>query len=102
MDQVLLVKSAEKLEKLLAQYSPIDSEVSDLFEALSKLINDARTGKIVKPLEWRDVPGACNFSEGNLRKYDALETAYAEFKIEITGGESPLLRSLRLKSASKP
>lgn len=102
MDQVLLVKSAEKLEKTLLQYSSVDAEVSDLFDALSGLINDARTGKILTPIEWRDVPGTYHFTEGGLRKYDTLETAYAEFKIEITGGESPVLRSLRLNVATKP
>lgn len=101
MDQVLLAKSAEKLEQLLAQYSSVDAEVSDLFDALSKLINDACTGKIVAPIEWRDVPGVHNFTEGGLRKYDGLETAYAEFKVEVTGGESPVLRRLRLNAATK-
>lgn len=102
MDQVLLAKNAEKLEQLLAQYSSVDAEVRDLSDALSKLISDACTGKIVAPIEWRDVPGAYNFTEGGLRKYDDLETAYAKFKVEITGGESPVLRRLRLNAATKP
>lgn len=102
MDQVLLAKSAEKLEEILLQYAPLDVEVSALFDSLSKLIDDARTGKILDPIEWRDIPGAHSFTEGGLRKYASLETAYAEFKIEATGGESPVLKRLRLNAATKP
>lgn len=95
MDQVLLLRSANKLEELLSRYSVADEEVRGLFDALSLLIAGARAGKVVSPVEWGSVPGAYNFTEGGLRRYSDLETAYAEFKIEVTGGESPLLRSLR-------
>lgn len=102
MDQVLLAKSAEKLENILRQYSSSDAEVRDLFDALSSLIGKARSGKIIGPMEWREIPGAYNFTEGGLGKYGDLETAYAEFKIEVTGGESPVLRSIRLNAVTKP
>jgi hypothetical protein len=96
MDQFRLAASAEKLEKLLLQYAATDAEVGGLQKALSGLINDARAGKIAAPLEWRDVPGTHSFTEGYLRKYGDLEAAHADFKIEVTGGESPMLRALRL------
>jgi len=102
MDQARLVKAAEGLEKVLLQYAAITPEVDNLYNALSKLIDDARTGKILDPVEWRDIPGAYSFTEGGLRKYASLETAYAEFKIEATGGESPVLKRLRLNAATKP
>ncbi|WP_426204244.1 hypothetical protein [Pseudomonas sp. TWP3-1] len=95
MDQVLLVRSANKLEELLSRHSVADEEVKGLFDALSTLIADARAGKIFSPVEWGSVPGAYSFNEGGLRRYSDLETAYAEFKIEVTGGEGPLLRRLR-------
>jgi hypothetical protein len=101
MDQVLLVRSAERLEEVISKYSSADTEVRGPFESLSKLIADARAGKIVSPMEWRDVPGAYGFTEGGLQKYADLEIAYAEFKIEITGGESPFLRNLRLKPSGE-
>lgn len=101
MNQLLLVSSAEKLEKLLLKYSITDVEVRGLSDALSRLISDARTGKILVPMEWRDIPGRYNFTEGGLGKYSDLEAAYSEFKIEITGGESPVLRTLRLNAAPK-
>lgn len=101
MDQVLIAESADKLEKILLEYLPVDAEVGGLFQALSGLINDARTGKILAPMEWRDIPGAYSFTEGRLRKYNSLEMAFADFRIEVTGGESPVLRELRLKAITK-
>lgn len=101
MNPLLLAKSAEKLEQILRHYLTFDREVLRLFDALSRLISDARTGRILGPMEWRDIPGGYDFTEGGLGKYSDLEAAYAEFKIEITGGESPVLRSLRLNAASK-
>lgn len=98
MDQFLLESSAKRLEEVISQYSFDDAEVKALSYALSKLIADARAGKIVCPVEWRDIPGTYSFTEGGLRKYSDLEKAYAEFKIEISGGESPLLRRLRSES----
>lgn len=101
MDRLLLLKSAERLEQLLRQYAAVDHEAKVLLDALSALINDARYGKIVSALEWSEVPGALSFTEGGLAKYGDLETAYAEFKIEITGGESPVLRNLRASGVDK-
>jgi hypothetical protein len=98
MDMALLAKSAEKLETLLRHYAVTDTEASGLLDALAALISDARAGKISAPLEWSMIPGARSFSEGGLRKYDDLETAFADFRIEATGGESPVLRNLRLRS----
>lgn len=100
MDQALLVASAEKLEKLLLRFSAADARVRNLHDVLTGLIDDVRNGRIVTPLEWRDVPGAYGFVEGQLRQYGDLEAAYAQFRIEITGGESPVLRALRLGEAS--
>lgn len=96
MNKTMLEKSAEKLERLLHQYAIGDAEVGVLLDALAKIISDARAGKISTPLAWREIPGAIWFSEGHLRKYGDLEAAFAEFRIEVTGGESPVLRKLRL------
>lgn len=98
MDQVLLAASAATLENILLQYVGRDAEASALHAALAPLIEDARKGKIATPVEWRDVPGGYAFSEGRLRQYADLEQAYAAFKIEVTGGESPVLRALRLNT----
>lgn len=102
MDQILLAKSAEKLKEILIKYSSTDAGALALFDALLGLIDDGRTGKIRAPIEWRDIPGAYHFTEGDLGKYSDLETAFAEFKIEATGGESPVLKRLRLNQFTKP
>jgi hypothetical protein len=102
MDQVLIAESAGKLEKILLQYSSVDVEIASLLRALSSLIALARAGKIVTPIDSRDVPGNYPFVEGNLRKYNDLETAYARFRIEISGGEPLVLRNLRLYGIKKP
>jgi hypothetical protein len=99
MDHDLLSRSAEKLNQLLLQYSEVDIEARELQGELSLIIRDVLSGKIVTPVEWRNIPGSYYFTEGSLRKYGDLETAYSDFKIEITGGESPVLRKLRQKRA---
>lgn len=101
MDQELLTKSAEKLDQLLLRYSQVDIEAKEMLRELSQLIHDARFGKIAGPLDWRTIPGSYYFTEGHLRKYNDLEAAYAEFKIEISGGESPVLRKLRQERAER-
>jgi hypothetical protein len=101
MDAVKVKASAEKLAALLLRYSATDEEAKKLQGALAKLLSDAAGGLVVSPLDWRDIPGAYHFNEGGLRKYPDLETAYAELRIELTGGESPVLRELRLRTANK-
>ncbi|MNY30802.1 hypothetical protein D3C86_1649290 [compost metagenome] len=52
-------------------------------------------------MEWRDIPGRYLFTEEGLQQYAALEQAFAEFKIELTGGESPTLRRLKAQMEVK-
>lgn len=47
------------------------------------------------------MPGAYFFNEGQLRQYPDLESAYADFKIEVTGGETPALRMFREEEERK-
>ena len=47
------------------------------------------------PLPWGDIPGGRYFNEGGLRRYAELEQAFARFRTEATGGDSPALRKLR-------
>lgn len=99
MDAAKARASAEKLSSLLAHYSATDEEARKLQGALTPLLKDVQGGLIVSPLEWRDIPGAYYFNEGSLRKYADLESAYADLKIELTGGESPVLREMRLRES---
>lgn len=51
-------------------------------------------------MEWREIPGRYLFAEEGLQQYAELEHAFAEFRIELTGGESPILRRLKLGGRS--
>jgi hypothetical protein len=96
MDKAQIKKTAEDLATFLAKYATTDQDAALLQSSLSKLINEARNGKIDVPLEWGAVSGDYFFTERELRKHDALERAYAEFRIAVTGGETQVLRKLRL------
>ena len=95
MDQQRLQTLATELEQLLARLAPADAEVDDLRGALEPLLALAGSGALSAPLAWGDIPGGRYFTEGSLRRYPALEQAFARFRIEATGGESPALRKLR-------
>ena len=102
MDQVLIRKTADDLCKVLTHHAVYDAEARNLLGALSNLIKLAREGSITVPLELEAVPGAYYFTEGGLRRYRDVEEAYAAFKIEVTGGESPVLRALRARHPKNP
>ncbi|WP_160167805.1 hypothetical protein [Vibrio campbellii] len=53
------------------------------------------SGEITSPLRWSDVPCGYLFVEGALGKYKDLEEAYADFKVEVTGGNDPLLEKIK-------
>ncbi|WP_231958022.1 hypothetical protein [Janthinobacterium lividum] len=95
MDQQRLQAHAAELEQLLARLAPADGEVADLRSALEPLLALAGSGALSAPLPWGDIPGGRYFTEGGLRQYPELEQAFARFRIEATGGESPALRKLR-------
>ena len=95
MDQQRLQARAAELEQLLARLALVDGEVADLRSALKALLALAGSGALSAPLPWGDIPGGRYFTEGGLRQYPELEQAFARFRIEATGGESPALRKLR-------
>jgi hypothetical protein len=95
MDQQRLQALATELEQLLARLAPTDGEVADLRSALAPLLAQVATGALSAPLPWGDIPGGRYFNEGSLRRYPELEQAFGRFRIEATGGESPVLRKLR-------
>ena len=95
MEQQRLQALATELEQLLARLAPSDGEVADLRSALEPLLALAGSGALSAPLPWGDIPGGRYFTEGGLCQYPALEQAFARFRIEATGGESPALRKLR-------
>jgi hypothetical protein len=98
----------EKLkEKTLRLRSTIDAlmaedpAVAQLDLELAPLMDRAERGRIRTPLEWRDIPGCYLFTEDGLQQYAELELAFAVFKIELIGGESPTLRRLKTQMEEK-
>ena len=87
MNQALLKQAAETLESLLTKYSADNPEAQDLLHSLFSYLKDARLGSFAEPMRWGDIPGAYHFTEGGLGRYGDLETAYARFRIEATGGK---------------
>jgi hypothetical protein len=77
------------------KYALQNEAAAGLHVALGPLISDAHSGSLVQPIEWSAIPGGWLFAEGILRAYPDLENAYAEFKTEVTGGESDVLRKVR-------
>ena len=61
------------------------------------LANKVKASEIPEPMEWRDIPGGYFFAEGKFSGYRDLEKAFAEFRIEITGGDNPVLEMMQLK-----
>jgi hypothetical protein len=80
-----LKAAAEQLEWVLKQY-PDSDDVQGLLHALAPLIDDARSGKILEPLE--RIPGEYNHADGRYIPYKNPDVgdAYSAFAIEIEGG----------------
>jgi len=86
MDQVLIQLATKELEAVasdLIQAGHLD--VRAFYASLLPLLTRAKHGEIAEPLEWRDIPGGYAFSDGDLRKHTALESAFAKFRLAVTG-----------------
>ncbi|KJZ43078.1 MULTISPECIES: hypothetical protein [Pseudomonas] len=90
-----LEASAIDLEQQLIRHSTLTPDAADLYRGLKPLLELVKTGKIVTPIEWGEIPGQYFFTEKGLQIFEELEEAYAKFSIEITGGESPALKLFR-------
>ena len=96
-----LKEKALKLRAAIDALKAQDPAAAKLAVELEPLLVLAETGQIRTPMEWRDIPGRYLFTEEGLQQYAALEQAFAEFKIELTGGESPTLRRLKEQMGEK-
>ncbi len=80
MDDKLLMDSANELDHILRQYAEFDDEAKTMLRIISPLIQDALSGKIITPFDWRKIPGIRFYAEGNLQRYNDLGEALATFK----------------------
>jgi hypothetical protein len=101
MDIGNLKEKTLKLRSAIDALKANDPAVAKLDLELAPLMDQAERGQIRTPLEWRDIPGRYLFTEDGLQQYAELELAFAEFKIELTGGESPALHRLKAEMEAK-
>lgn len=97
----LLKEKTQKLRAAIDALKAKDPAAAKLAVELEPLLILAERGQIRAPMEWRDIPGRYLFTEEGLQQYAELEHAFAEFKIELTGGESPTLRRLKAQMEEK-
>lgn len=102
VDPVKLKAAAEHLEWVLQQY-PDSDDVQSLLRSLTPLIEDAKAGRVVAPVDGMKVPGAWNFSDGRYVPYQhpSVDGAYSDFVTELEGGwteeEKQLIADLEVK-----
>lgn len=96
-----LKEKALKLRAAIDALKAQDPAAAKLAVELEPLLVLAERDQIRTPMEWRDIPGRYLFTEEGLQQYAELEHAFAEFKIELTGGESPTLRRLKAQMEEK-
>ncbi|MEQ4315806.1 hypothetical protein ABNM01_22825 [Pseudomonas syringae] len=95
MDAEHLKQKTQKLREVIENLKKSDHVVEKLRAEIEPLMEMAESGMITAKLQWRDIPGRYLFTEEGLQQYSHLEHAFAEFRIELTGGETPLLRKLK-------
>lgn len=102
MNVELLKTKALQLRAAINALKATDPAAAKLSMELEHLMKMAECGQIQSPMQWRDIPGRYLFTEEGLQQYPALEHAFAEFKIELTGGESPTLARLKRQMGETP
>ena len=87
IDPEKLRDAALHLEWVFSRY-PDASAVQDLATALAPLLESAKSGRIVSPIDRNEVPGGYAFGDGQYRDFRTpnLEDAYVQFRIELRGG----------------
>lgn len=95
MDKKKIALKAKRLWSLLDKYSLTNDSAMKAFNALKNLLIKASSGQINSPLKWSEVPCGYLFVEGELGRFKDLEEVYAEFKVEVTGGNDQLMDKIK-------
>lgn len=87
IDPINLKAAAEHLEWVCQKY-PNVQDVQALYRGLLPLIEDAKAGRVLMPVDRQDVPGWYLMTEGIYRPYENpdIEGAYYKFRTEMGGG----------------
>lgn len=102
MNQALLRRRAVELKMLLQEYAPQVPDALKLQRALQGLLHKSLEGQLENPVEWKAIPGDHLFNEGTLSNFLDLSSAYSKFKVEATGGPSPVLQQFRSEQGFDP
>jgi len=97
INPVKLKAAAEHLEWVLQQY-PGSKEVQSLLRSLAPLIEDAKAGRLLAPMDRNDVPNAWSVSDGRYIPYDnpSVDGAYYDFAAQLRGGRTEEERQLSI------
>lgn len=82
-----LIRRADRLKAELARAAASLPDAKALQDALQDLFREVYAGRVASELDWHDVPGGRLFTDGELATDEKLESAYADFKLYITGLE---------------
>ena len=95
IDPAKLKAAAEHLEWVLRQY-PDSDDVRSLLHSLTPLIEAAKAGQVLAPVDRMEIPGAWNFGDGRYIPYanPSVDDAYTDFVTEMRGGRSEEERQL--------
>ncbi|AND67706.1 hypothetical protein ATSB10_02520 [Dyella thiooxydans] len=87
IDPIRLKSAAEHLEWALKQY-PDSADVQSLLRALTPLLDDAKAGRVLEPVDRWDIPGTYNFADGRYIDFSdpSVDGAFVRFSIEMRGG----------------
>ncbi|WP_431110199.1 hypothetical protein [Variovorax paradoxus] len=87
IDPINLKAAAEHLEWVCQQY-PNVQDVQALYRGLLPLIEDAKAGRVLMPVDRQEVPGWYLMTEGIYRPYENpdIEDAYYKFRTEMGSG----------------
>ena len=97
MDQADIHAKAAQLQALLQKYAPTSEAAQALNDALAPLLAQALTGQLKSPVDWNTIPGARTFEETEARTLPGLQSAYANFKFAVTGGEPAWVAAFRAR-----
>ncbi len=94
MNRIELRKAAENLEDILKNEETIPPSLKRLVDALRPIINRAKSMEISAPIDENEIPGFYQYNEGMMRDFRKFEHAYAEFRIQLSGGLSSNVKNL--------
>jgi len=80
-----LKKEAQALRDILLKYKDQEPDADLCLQALDPIIQKVLDGKITAPIPRKDIPCGYYFTEGSLRPIPGMHSAFAKFRVHVTG-----------------